>query len=198
MAFFNLAEGEKIVKEIKPLPALKWYIFVHALIFFIFVGFFVSFFLAITIGPLILLTLTVLLTVLFGSLHFSIGVTYLVVTLLLGFAISFGGSYAYAWLEYDKRNYWITNKRILYKRGILGYTITSIPMERISDTIVSRTFLESLFGFGSLRIQSLAGQVSPGMRGAEAHLEAVPDPEELQKLVTKLVREKRAEEKLHF
>lgn len=84
---------------------------------------------------------------------------------------------------YEKRYYWITNKRIVYKRGILGYQVSSIPMERVSDVILSRTWIESILGFGSLHIQTLAGQVSRGAGGSEGDLKAVPQPEKVQQII---------------
>jgi uncharacterized membrane protein YdbT with pleckstrin-like domain len=82
--------------------------------------------------------------------------------------------------------YWITNKRVVYKRGFLGYRITSIPFNRISDIIISRTWFENYCGFSSLHIETLAGQVSSGGSGiasAEAALAGVVDPEGLQELI---------------
>ena len=81
----------------------------------------------------------------------------------------------------------------------MGYTIHSIPLERISDVIVSRTFWERIFGFGSVLIQSLAGQVTYGRKlGAEGSLLAVPNPEGVQKLIFDLIKKKRKTEKLSF
>ncbi len=101
-------------------------------------------------------------------------------------------------LQYKHQHYWITNKRIIYKKGLIGYRVVSIPLERISDVIVSRTLLERVLGFGSVLIQTLAGQISPGRMGAEASLLAVPDPEGIQKLIFDLVKRKRKEESLSY
>ncbi|MBS3056345.1 MAG: PH domain-containing protein [Candidatus Aenigmarchaeota archaeon] len=104
-----------------------------------------------------------------------------------------------AFLHYNKQYYWITNKRVIYKRGFIGYRVMSIPHERISDVIISRTFLESIFGFGSVHIQSLAGQSSGTTTlGSEGVLLAVPEPEKLQELIFKLVKLKRKTEGLTF
>ena len=168
---FQLQDGEKIVKDIKPLPVLKWYFFITS-------------------------SLAVLLF--FGAFIFIplfIGFLFLPLTILTFFLLII--LYLVANNRYNYQHYWITNKRIMYRRGILGYKISSIPLERISDVIVSRTFIERIFGFGSLHIQSLAGQVTYGSRiGAEGSLIAAPDPEGLQKLVFELIKKKRKDEKL--
>lgn len=110
---------------------------------------------------------------------------------------------AIAWLlsaaSYNKFYYWITNKRVVTKRGILGYQVVSIPFERISDIIISRTFLENVFGIASLHVQSLAGQISYprySMLGSEGQLFAIPNPEETQNKILKLVKLKRKAEGL--
>jgi len=109
------------------------------------------------------------------------------------------GIWALVDMKYKKQHYWITTKRVIYKRGLIGYKISSIPLERISDIILSRTFLERLFGFGSLHVQTLAGQITHGGRsGAEAMLLAVPNPEETQELIFQLVKKKRKAEKITF
>ena len=169
---FQLQSGEKIVNDIKPMPVLKWYFFLPGLVFaFIFLLGFVA--------PLFLL----------GRQFLGI----------LLFIISTGLMYLVANNRYKYQHYWITNKRVLYRRGILGYTISSIPLERISDVIVSRTFLERVFGFGSVLIQSLAGQITYRNRlGSEGALVAIPDPEGTQKLIFDLIKKKRKAEKLSF
>ena len=169
---FQLQEGEKIVKDIKPLPKLKWFFFLPAvvLLFCLIISFVVPlfFFKATTFAIVILAALPVIM-------------------------------YLVANNKYKYQHYWITNERVLYRSGLLGYSISSIPLERISDVIVSRTFWERIFGFGSVIIQSLAGQVTYRQRGgAEGSLLAIPDPEGTQKLIFDLIKKKRKTEKLSF
>jgi uncharacterized membrane protein YdbT with pleckstrin-like domain len=167
---FQLQKGEKIIKEIKPLPVLQWYFFLRSflVIFFVLIWFIWIFFLV----PMFSL----------------IGLLIIGACLVLIFLISRN--------MYHYQYYWITNKRVIYRRGILGYTISSIPLERISDVIVTRTFLERIFGFGSVLVQSLAGQITYQRLGAEGSLLAVPDPEGTQRLIFEMIRKKRKEEKL--
>jgi membrane protein YdbS with pleckstrin-like domain len=173
---FNLQEKEKIVKEIKPLPILRWYFFLRsALVIFFMLIWFIAF---IFIPPLL----------------WVVGIPtsfFLIVILIILYFVANN--------RYNYQHYWITNKRVMYRRGLLGYTINSIPLERISDVIVSRTFWERVFGFGSVHVQSLAGQISYGRHrrlGAEASMLAVSDPEELQRLIFELIKKKRKVEKL--
>ena len=173
---FNLQEKEKIIKEIKPLPVLRWYFFIRsALGVFIFLLFFVW-------------------IIFIPSLSLVFGLP-----LLFFFIVILVIIYLVANNRYNYQHYWITNKRVLYRRGLLGYTINSIPLERISDVIVSRTFWERVFGFGSVHVQSLAGQITYGRHhrlGAEASMLAIPDPEGIQKLIFESIKKKRKVEHL--
>jgi len=164
---FELQSGEKVINDIKPLPVLKWYFFITPSIGLFF---FFIFFAWIPFVNLIFLPIIL----------FILAIVYLV-----------------ARNRYSYQHYWITNQRILYRRGLLGYSIHSIPLERVSDVIVSRSFLERIFGFGSVLVQSLAGQITYGRRwGAEGSLLATPDPEGTQKLIFELIKKKRKTEKL--
>lgn len=193
--FFRLEEGEKIVENIKPLPILKWYMFFRGGV----IGSFI----------LIVLGFFFVINVYLPSMATDLGAfpilnLYGFLLLVLFVVIPLVTSH----LRYNKQHYWITNKRVIYKRGMLGYKISSIPLERISDIIITRSFWETLFGFGSIHIQSMAGQFSGGYRGgyarrgyrpglgAEGSLLAIPNPEGLQKLVFELIKKKRKSEKL--
>lgn len=172
--FFNLGEGEQIIQEIKPMYRLKIYYFVPN----IFLIFFAS------------------LYIYFAGRFFNISSWLTGSVIILALIIS----WLIAGSQYSNEYYWITNKRIIYKRGILGYQITSIPYERVSDVMISRTFTERIFGIASLHVQSLAGQVTTIGRslGAEGSLNAIPNPEEMQELIFKLIKQKRTEEHLSF
>ena len=174
--FFNLQKGEKVVEDIKPLRVLRWYIFIKWFLIAFFIMFW--FFIPLLVGAFFA-----------GSEYVVIySVGFLAFVLILIYLLS-GNAYGH-------RYYWVTNKRVIYKRGILGYTVSSIPLERISDVIVSRTLLERIFGFGSILIQSMAGQVSFNRKGSEGALSAVPDPEGTQQKIFDQLEAKRKSEHL--
>jgi len=182
--FFGLQEGEKIVFETKPLKGLFWSMFLSSLVAVVF-----------AIPIIIFLLLPVFITSSSNGMltssqinsAFAAGVMGAILLLFLSFFI--------VKRMYNMRYYWITNKRIIIKTGFLGYTIKSIPFERISDVQITRTFTERIFGFGSLYIQSLAGQFTQGRRfGSEGNLTAVPEPERIQYMIFRLIKEKRTKE----
>lgn len=176
----NLLDGENIIESITPSFLLRRYLFLKWFLALFVVAFWIVFFvlaMLLFLGP---------------SLIWAI----LIVVSFLGY-VSFVFFLANA--SYYKHEYLITNKRIITKRGIIGYQVTSIPLERISDVIISRTFFETLCGISSLHIQSFAGQFTTGSRlGGEGQLLAISDPEATQNKILELVKKKRREEKLNF
>ena len=180
----TLSYGEKIICEIKPLARLKWYwILPTAVILFLILLLF-------SIGPIIVVFVGK------GITGARIGV----IAFLVAFLVLFSIIFLVASLKYKWEYYWITNKRVIRRAGFIGYTYYSTPLERISDVIVTKGLLERIFGFGSLHLQTMAGQVTYGGygRGAEIVFYGLPNPESVQKLLFELIEQKRKREKLAF
>ena len=177
---FNLLEGEKVVEKIKPTIGLFWSM--------AFPGVFISAILLLVAIGVLVISLAQSSGALAG---FAMGPFVL-------FVVVFGVYIAPTKVIYDKRMYWITNHRILVKQGFMGYKINSIPLERISDVLISRSFVERIFNTNSIYIQTLAGQRSLNSYGSEGALIAVPDPEKTQKMILELIREKRKKEHINF
>ncbi|HLD41662.1 MAG TPA: PH domain-containing protein [archaeon] len=175
---FELLEGEKILFDEKPLPALRKYFFLSVsmgwAIGYIFIFWVFAAMLAFLTNSLLLATT--------GSLAI--------------FFILLAPIYLISGNMYNYRHYWITNKRVVQKSGFLGYSVNSVPLERVSDVIMTRSFLERIFGFGSVHIQTLAGQVSYGRKGSEVSFDAIKNPEQTQRIVLELIKKKRKEERL--
>ncbi|MCK5017045.1 MAG: PH domain-containing protein [Candidatus Peribacteraceae bacterium] len=182
--FFRLQDDEKIFIGTKPLKGYFWSLLIGSFIGLAFLG---IFFLPFTLIPAILIILSgaftespSILSILLLASGAILPIIILVADVLL------------IRRQYNMRYYWITSSRIIAKRGIIGYSINSIPLERISDVLISRSFIEKIFGFGSLHIQTMSGQYSPrGRGGAEGNLKAIPKPEEMQSLIFNLLTQKR-------
>ncbi len=170
--YFDLLQGEKVIEEIKPLKALRYYLFTRwvaiTLPFAVAVAWFIS---EIELVAGVGIEDVV-------SVYAMAGLLYLVVL----------------WVLTDNKcrqqRYWLTNRRAIYKHGFFGYEINSMPLEAVADVIVSRTALERLFGFGSVHIQTEAGQSSWVRYGAEGSFLAVPAPEKLQSKIFELKKGK--------
>lgn len=81
--------------------------------------------------------------------------------------IFFVVSFVYAFLAYRKFRYWITNHRTVGRRGVIGYSIDSIPLETISDVVVQRSVADRLFGLSSIWIQPFGGGGMGGYGGGQ-------------------------------
>jgi len=101
---------------------------------------------------------------------------------------------------YNKYHYWVTDRRVIWKHGILGYSVTSVPLERISDVIISRTFLERICGVGGLIVKEMTGEVRYGWYGSGGRffptMIAVPNPEDMQRQILEQIAKKGKENKL--
>src|SRR3989344_9669192 len=129
---FNLQDGEKILLELKPVRELLLFflasrVLVWAVMYFVFFFF------------------------IFSPEKYS-RVSSFFGFAAWGFAALIIITLIASWLSYRQRQYWITSERIVFKKGLIGYSVSSIPLERISDLIISRSFLEKLLGFGSIYV----------------------------------------------
>ncbi len=166
-----LQKGERIEWEQKPKPALRLMWAVIYLPLFYIVSVFLVFW-----ATSMMFAFSETLRENAGAVFFSSSVSGIILGIIL--------SVVFAVLRYDKEYYWITNKRIAASRGLLGYSINSVQYNRIADTIVSRSFLEQIFGITSLQVQTLAGQITHrGRGGAEISFQGLENPEEVQAVI---------------
>lgn len=164
---FILQKDEKIIKEIKPKKAM----------------------IGMQIIPVIFGLILVILFIIFSSISTKEAVTSKVIFIYVISLIILVAICIVTLFAYSKEYYWITNKRVAVKKGIIGYTITSIPYNKISDLTISRNLLEKIFGVGSIYIQTLAGQITgKNTKGAEGYLIALNKPEEVQEIIFKQMK----------
>ncbi|MGA3021160.1 MAG: PH domain-containing protein, partial [Candidatus Micrarchaeales archaeon] len=154
---FDLQSGEKIIRELKPQflgfmvsRAFGGYLGILVLIIFIIAAGIVVFsgVLAGVLSAILLIEV---------SKDLLIGIAIVPLTILVIISIK-------PFISYGKSWYWITNNRVIGKRGFLGYSIDSIPLENVSDIVLSRTLLDRLLGLSSLTIVPMGGTNS-GMEG---------------------------------
>jgi len=86
-------------------------------------------------------------------------------------------------LAYGKFRYWLTNRRVILGSGVIGFRVRSIPLERISDVALSRTFPELLAGVTSVVIRDMTGQTETGKS-----LFAIENAAQVQKQILEEVR----------
>lgn len=62
-----------------------------------------------------------------------------------------------SWWSKRHFRYWLTNKRLIVSSGILGVTTQSLPLEKISDVELQKTFLMRLLGTACLAVKDVSG-----------------------------------------
>lgn len=67
-----------------------------------------------------------------------------------------------ATISQNKFRYWLTNRRVILASGFIGYTVRSIPLERISDVGLRRTLPEMLVGASSVVVRDMTGEAQTG------------------------------------
>ena len=97
---------------------------------------------------------------------------------------------AFVWAVIAKRryHYWLTNRRVIWCHGFIGYKVRSVPLERIADVVISRTLPELIAGISSIEIRDMTGQMN-AVSGLGAKWIGVKDAAEVQKRVLEQIRE---------
>jgi uncharacterized membrane protein YdbT with pleckstrin-like domain len=131
---FELQKNETIIRELKPQ----------------FVGFmidrtFSSYVGVVVVVAFIMVVLAILRASLAGYLIELLLLPLLIILSILIIAVK-------PLIQYGKSWYWITNLRVIGKRGFIGYTINSIPLENVTDVVLARTTLDRIFGMSALII----------------------------------------------
>ena len=188
MSELHLLEGERLIMDVSPTPGFKKYVTVKAAL--------------IELPFLAMMNVMVAMSiyVLTGGIPVTqVGIGPLLVTYafsyLIFMAIVITLTIVFANLMYKKHHYWVTDQRVIWRHGLIGYKVTSVPFEKISDVAVSRTFLETICGVGGIVVREMTGEVKygygyGGVGWGFPTMIAVPDPEEIQKRILELVGKK--------
>lgn len=147
------------------------------------------------LSSLVILVFLIPISVSFIATGATVGAgLFFLVFLLVIFAIVVIASVVYAQLAYQKFRYWITNHRTVGRRGVIGYSIDSIPLETISDVVVQRSIADRILGLSSIWVQPFGGSAAGGYGAAQYRFGAVtgtnsflgllpPDATDVQQLI---------------
>jgi uncharacterized membrane protein YdbT with pleckstrin-like domain len=96
---------------------------------------------------------------------------------------------AFLWsvIAVHRYHYWLTNKRVIWCHGFIGYQIRSVPLERITDVVISRTLPELVAGISSIKIRDMTGQTGPNA-DIGARWIGVKDAPEIQKRILEEIK----------
>ncbi len=97
--------------------------------------------------------------------------------------------FAFLWavIAVRRYHYWLTNRRVIWCHGFIGYQIRSVPLERIADVVISRTLPELIAGISSINIRDMTGQTLP-TAGLGAKWIGVMDAPEIQKRILEEIK----------
>jgi uncharacterized membrane protein YdbT with pleckstrin-like domain len=101
---------------------------------------------------------------------------------------------AFLWAVIAQRryHYWLTNKRVVWCHGFIGYRVRSVPLERVADVVISRTLPEILAGISSIDIRDMTGQTQQEM-GMGAKWIGVQEAPEIQKRILEEIKKVNAQ-----
>jgi len=192
----GLLEDEHLILDVSPTPNFKKYVAVRAivaeLVFLAMFNVIVAMVLYVVAGGPPIPTVGIgQLLIIYAFSYFVLTAVFITLTLLL------------TNLMYKNYHYWVTDQRVVWKHGVIGYSITSVPLERISDVTISRTFWERICGVSSLIIKEMGAApkyygypYGYGFGLGFPTMIAVPNPEEMQKQILELIGKKGKESKL--
>jgi membrane protein YdbS with pleckstrin-like domain len=154
---FHPQSDEVIYREVIPHPRLKWRLMLGGI-------------LSAVVFLVLIIPFSISIFLSGASAGALIGV---VAFLVVVFALVLIVSVVYAFLAYHKFRYWITNHRTVGRRGVIGYSIDSIPLETISDVVVQRSVADRILGLSSVWIQPFGGGSAGGYGAAQYRFGAI-------------------------
>ncbi|GIE99093.1 PH domain-containing protein [Paractinoplanes rishiriensis] len=80
-------------------------------------------------------------------------------------------------------HYVLTDERVLLQDGVIARERRDLPLNRINDHVVTQSFVDRLFGSGTLTVDSIGDQA--------AVLAAVPDAQQVQTVLYELIEQDR-------
>ena len=102
-------------------------------------------------------------------------------------------------VSYNKYRYWITNKRLISGRGVIGYSVDSLPLEMVQDVIMNRSIVDRMLRLTSLYVSSICGSMmlNNGRISSVNYLRAlnVDEAKKIQAVIFELRDERKKEVK---
>ena len=97
--------------------------------------------------------------------------------------------FAFLWavIAVRRYHYWLTDKRVIWCHGFIGYQVRSVPLERIADVVISRTLPELIAGISSIDIRDMTGQTQP-TAGLGAKWIGVTNAPDIQRRILEEIR----------
>ncbi len=111
---------------------------------------------------------------------FAIGIPLSIV--LVGIFIIVG-----EYLRVTNTNYVVTNRALYRKSGVLSRDVKRIDFGKVQNISYAQTALGNQFGYGTVEISTAGGS------GVEMAFKSVPDPQDVQQLISERTKRERRE-----
>lgn len=98
----------------------------------------------------------------------------------------------FAGMTFNWHRWWLTNQRVVVRTGFIGWSLRSIPLDRISDVTIRQGFWDQLFGTTHLCIRDMTGEVGSNGVSTGGNLYGVPDALATQQSILSLLQNTRA------
>jgi membrane protein YdbS with pleckstrin-like domain len=98
----------------------------------------------------------------------------LLIDLLVAFVMAVFISLIPSLISYGKFTYWITNHRVVQRRGIIGFSIESLPLENVADVVLKRSMMDMVFDLSSLMVVPISGRAYALPTGSETDDDTSP------------------------
>jgi len=135
------------------------------------------------VGGAALVAAGVLLTLLFLPVVEGRGLPWWLGYAPLALAVLGVGRAAYAYLDWLRLLYVVTDEEIYVKRGLVSRDVTQIRLDRVQNTAYDQTVLERLLSYGDVRV------FTAGTGTEDVTLRSVPNPETVKKTLTERLSE---------
>lgn len=94
------------------------------------------------------------------------------------------GAWVVAKQRWHWHRWWLTDKRLVVRQGVIGYQLKSVPLDRIVDVTLKASWWDRLWGLQHIQVRDMTGEVG-GYNNRSKGLEmlAVEGAEDIAHLV---------------
>jgi uncharacterized membrane protein YdbT with pleckstrin-like domain len=91
-------------------------------------------------------------------------------------------------MSWSWHRWWLTDRRLVVRHGLVGYRIRSVPLERIVDVTLRASWADRLLGLQHIDVRDMTGEASFDSRSTGLNLWAVDGAEEIADQLVQLAR----------
>jgi membrane protein YdbS with pleckstrin-like domain len=102
----------------------------------------------------------------------------LVVTVILGMNL---GAMKMSW---NWHRWWLSDRRLVVRHGIIGYQLQSVPLDRIVDVTLKSSWWDRIWGLQHIHVRDMTGEAS-GSVSRGLRLLAVDEAEDISEMILK-------------